>query len=235
MFGFFVLVLFASLTLVTCGGGGSGSYGNSPTRKGVFVDSPVEGLAYKTATLSGVTDVNGTFIYREQELEVGKETITIGEIITFLVGDIVLGLGIANEIVTPVDLVDEAVEELSPEQNPTVTNISRFLMSLDVDGDPDNGISISQKIRDACRGRSINFNQSVADFETDPEVVSLFVTLNGLGVFSDIGERKLCPVLDSRTHLRESLKEIKSMYVKIWEWIDSNNDGTNGPARPPGR
>jgi hypothetical protein len=143
------------------------------------------------------------------------------------VADIVLGHGIAKEIVTPVDLVDISVEGLNPEQNPTVTNICRFLMSLDVDGDPDNGIRISQEINEACRGRSIDFNQSVAAFETDPKVVSLFVTLNGLGVFSDVGERKLCPVLDSRTHLKESLKEIKSMYVKTWEWIDLNNDGTN--------
>lgn len=228
---FFFFLFTLSLFIYGCGGGGgsrgNGGDGNSLTIQGIFVDGPVEGLVYKTATLSGVTDVNGTFKYREQELEVGQETIIIGEIITFSVGDIVLGHGIAKEIVTPVDLVDVAVEELDPEQNPRVTNISRFLISLDIDGDPDNGISISREIREACRGRSIDFNLSVADFETDPEVVSLFVTLNGLGVFSDIGERKLYPVLQSRNHLKESLREIRSIYLKNWEWIDSNNDGTN--------
>ncbi len=230
----FLFFLFAlSLFIYGCGGGGgdggggTGGDGNSVTSQGIFVDGPVEGLEYKTATLSGVTDVNGTFNYRKERLEVGPETIMIGEMITFSVGDIVLGHGIAKEKVTPVDLVDVAVEELDPEQNPRVTNISRFLMSLDIDGDPDNGISISREIRDACRTRSIDFNLSVADFETDPEVVSLFVTLNGLGVFSDIGERKLYPVLQSRNHLKESLTEIRSIYLKNWEWIDSNNDGTN--------
>jgi len=230
--GQFFLFLFAFfLTAYGCGGGGGGGEGeSSATKQGIFVDGPVEGLEYKTATLSGVpdlsgvTDANGTFEYREEEVKHYEEIFIVGQLITFSVGDIVLGHGIAKEQITPVDLVDVAHEQQNPEENPTVTNISRFLISLDVDGDPDNGITISQEIREACAGRSIDFTQSVADFETDPDVLGLFVTLNGQGVFSDETERKLCPAQRSRIHLRNSLRELRSILVKTWEWIDSNND-----------
>jgi hypothetical protein len=68
--------LFASLT--ACGGGGGGGStavsepGNpavvaSATLTGVFVDAPTKGLAYKAlpSGLSGVTDVDGKFKYRD--------------------------------------------------------------------------------------------------------------------------------------------------------------------------
>ena len=226
----FIFLTLGALFLLAygCGGGGSGGGagdGGSLIKQGVFVDGPVEGLEYKTATQSGFTDVNGTYGYQEQEIEHHQEIIVVGELITFSVGDIVVGHGIAKAQMTPVDLVDAAQDQNNPEVNPTVTNISRLLVSLDVDGNPDNGITISQQIRDACRGISIDFTKSVADFEADPDVVSLFATLNDMGVFPEETERRLCPVLRSRTHLRESLRGIRSRPVKNWEWIDSNNDG----------
>jgi len=68
--------LFASLT--ACGGGGGGgstavsepvnpAVVASPTLTGVFVDAPTKGLVYKAlpSGLSGVTDVDGKFKYRD--------------------------------------------------------------------------------------------------------------------------------------------------------------------------
>jgi len=75
-----VRIVLCSITLsllAACGGGGGGSTavsdpGNpavvaSATLTGVFVDAPTKGLAYKAlpSGLSGVTDVDGKFKYRD--------------------------------------------------------------------------------------------------------------------------------------------------------------------------
>jgi len=73
-----VLSSFTLSLLAACGGGGGGGsaavseQGNpavvaSATLTGVFVDAPTKGLAYKAlpSGLSGVTDVDGKFKYRD--------------------------------------------------------------------------------------------------------------------------------------------------------------------------
>ena len=70
--------LAAAATLTACGGGG-GTASSGPTQVATFIDSPVEGLAFKSASRSGLTDRNGNFPY------------TPGETVTFSVGNIVLG------------------------------------------------------------------------------------------------------------------------------------------------
>ena len=76
----------AASALTGCGGGGgSGNSASSPgspaadpnqppsgeptakTVTGIFVDAPVQGLEYETATLSGKTNANGEFQYVEGE------------------------------------------------------------------------------------------------------------------------------------------------------------------------
>ena len=47
------------LFLYACGGGGGGT----PTDVGVFVDAPVEGLAYESGGITGTTDSAGKFTY----------------------------------------------------------------------------------------------------------------------------------------------------------------------------
>lgn len=69
-----------ALCMVSCGGGGGGSpaatgvstIGSDAASSGVlqqgrFIDSPVIGVAYKTATQSGFTGNNGEFAYRTGE------------------------------------------------------------------------------------------------------------------------------------------------------------------------
>lgn len=186
------------------GGGGSGTgassdAGTAPVLKeGTFIDSVVEGMEYETDTQSGATDGEGTFTYYE------------GEIVTFFIGDVVLGEAMAKPTMTPIDLVDEAVDET----HPTVVNICRFLQSLDVDGNIDDSINISAEIRDALTGQPpVDFNQTVENFTNDPGVQALFDTLNALNVF-DTGDRELCDAAQAADHLRKCLWHRENIIVR---------------------
>ncbi|MDX1696441.1 MAG: hypothetical protein R3208_21930 [Ketobacteraceae bacterium] len=93
--------------------------------RGQFVDSPVSGLFYRTDTREGFTDHNGYFEFAE------------GEIVSFYIGNIALGGARGSSILTPLDLSEG--QDLSD----TAVNILRLLQTLDYDGDPGNGISIT--------------------------------------------------------------------------------------------
>jgi penicillin amidase len=100
---------------------------------GVFKDSAVQGLKYKTATNDGMTDKNGRFYY------------CTGEMVTFFVGDIQLGEPApAKPYMTPKDLVPQ--DKGNPEKNKLL--IARFLQTLDNDDDLNNGIQITKEIHD---------------------------------------------------------------------------------------
>lgn len=115
------------LALSACGGDGSG--GGIITAVGQFKDSNTGGLSYVSGDQVGTTDSEGRFTY-----EVGKS-------VTFSIGGITLGTSNGKAVITPVDLVPEG--SLS---SVNVQNIVRFLMMLDDDGNPSNGINISPSI-----------------------------------------------------------------------------------------
>ncbi|MCP4577727.1 MAG: beta-lactamase family protein [Deltaproteobacteria bacterium] len=177
------------IIVLVCLFSGCGSDTNtSNVSKGVFLDSAVEGLTYESHH-SGITDSNGTFKY------------FAGDKVSFYIADVLLGQTSAKDRITPVDLVHGAVDETDP----TATNICRLLQSLDVDGNPDNGIRITDEINELVRGKNIVFNQSISDFETDPAVLELFTSLNEMGVFKGVWERTLCSAEQAQRHLRRSL------------------------------
>lgn len=134
-----IIIIAISLPIIVIGCGGNNEGGTS-AMVGIFVDSPVSGLEYETASQKGITDEDGTFKYQE------------GEIIIFSIGDVILGQGTAKETMTPIDLVNGATSTTDP----TVTNICRLLLSLDIDGDPSNGIAITDVIRNEFEGREID-------------------------------------------------------------------------------
>ena len=163
----------------------------SEARSGKFLDSAVEGLKYRTATQEGITDETGTFTYRE------------GETITFYIGDIVLGQSLAGETLTPVDIV-EGAEDASDTR---VTNICRFLQTLDEDGNPENGIRLDIAVHNEAEGRSIDFSVETGVFEDDPELENLIETLNSLRIFID-GRHLLISADSAQGHMNITLADI---------------------------
>jgi hypothetical protein len=158
------------LTLTACGGGGSDSATATATETastGVFIDSAVEGLQYETATQSGTTNSLGEYDY------------LAGETVTFSIGGIVLGSTIAGPVVTPLSLVPDATSAT----NPVVTNIVRLLLSLDSDGDPDNGITISSEVTTAANDLAVDFSE--ADLSADDGITSLLNNLPTLTLVSE--------------------------------------------------
>src|ERR1700722_3475956 len=101
---------------------------------GVFRGETVMGLGYVSGTHSGLTDTSGAFTYEE------------GQGITFSVGAVSVGaLTTAKALVTPVDLVAQGT---GPSNH--VLNVVRFLLMLDQDANPNNGIQISAAVTAAA-------------------------------------------------------------------------------------
>ncbi len=107
----------------------------APTLVGQFLDSPVQGLSYRTATLSGTTDASGRFNYRA------------GETVIFSIGGMDLPAVPGAALVTPLD-----VAGTSNVNDPKVVNLLVLLQSLDDDGDVTERIKIPTAAAAAAAG-----------------------------------------------------------------------------------
>ncbi|MAM85925.1 MAG: hypothetical protein CME36_01270 [unclassified Hahellaceae] len=211
------------LTLLACSSGDSGSpaqatdpvvgqpdrggAGQTPSSDepqvltGVFLDSPVANIDYRTASRVAVTNAKGEFSYLP------------GERVTFAIGDLALPAVAAAPIVTPLDMSTE--ERINDE----VTNIIRLLQSLDVDGNPENGITISEQAK--LNATQVIFAQTIADFAASTAVTQLLPNA-GLTI-TRIG---LIPVIDAISHLESQL-------ARLQDTIDPGADGD--PVTPDTR
>jgi len=153
-----LFILTLSFLILSACGNSDDPDASAPT--GVFIDSAVEGVTYVTATQSGTTDSAGTFTYLP------------GEIVSFYIGDILIGSAEGQDMLTPLDFVPGAVDETDPQ----VTNILRFVQSMDSDNNPDNGITISAASAAAAIGESLDFSLATVDFEA--AATALLATLN---------------------------------------------------------
>jgi predicted acyl esterase len=169
----------------------SKSPGKDKTLKGVFYDSPVQGLEYETQTISGITNENGEFQYYH------------GETATFSIGGLVLGAARGKSMVTPADLVIEVSGDVKRIRNQKVTSMARFLQSFARDGNVENGIVITDKVRSAVREYryKISFDQPEEAFTADANVKAL---LDGLNL-------TLPTASQARNHLRQSMYGIRKM------------------------
>ncbi|WP_157497718.1 hypothetical protein [Gilvimarinus chinensis] len=183
------ILLVIGGSMVGCGGGSSSSstissnatnsissessssYSSSPSsnglassriRLGYFIDSSVANLRYQTDTMSGYTDAHGQYQYLS------------GEQVIFSVGDMKFPPIPAQPTVTPLTLAGSDVP-----QNNVVTNIVRLLLSLDLDRDPTNGISISDMAHEA--GTPIDFSLDAEAFAQSSAVINLLSNASGTG------------------------------------------------------
>jgi hypothetical protein len=156
-----ISLAMASAALGACGGGGGSSTTTNVTvpnvtaSTGIFVDSPVGGINYSTATQGGKTSTKGEFLY------------VPGEAITFSIGNISLPTVAANATVTPLDIA-----KTTNINHQVVSNILVLLLSLDEDGDPSNGISIPTAAASQATN-AVNFDVSPAAFAANDAVIKL--------------------------------------------------------------
>lgn len=100
-----------TLLFVGCGSSGSSDGGGDPVEEtGVFLDSPVINIGYKTETKEGVTNASGEYHYVE------------GETVTFFMGDLEFPPVTASGIVTPLDLAGRYITSNSGEYDPSVAD-----------------------------------------------------------------------------------------------------------------
>ena len=145
------IILSVSVFVLTfvfsgCGGGGSdSSSGNATeTKSGVFLDSAVKGLTYKTVSKSGKTDAEGKFNYKN------------GEKVLFSLGGIQLGSATGSEILTPLEVLNaENIDD------PKVIKLLKFLQSVDSDNNASNGITISQDVLDNANSMDTNLTDEL--------------------------------------------------------------------------
>lgn len=191
----FVLLGLLSLIFIGCGSDSSSSSGGGTTplsvEQGVLIDSILIGVDYAGPTFSGVTDENGKFDYLE------------GEIVTFSIGDLVIGSSTGKDYVTPLDLVPGAADVTDP----TVTNICKLLQVLDEDGDLSNGINITDEIKEIVSDADLDFDASTDDFSDDTDVQDLLDDLNNGDVFTDPVPRDLPSDQEAQDHLQDTLDE----------------------------
>lgn len=230
------LGLLLTTLLTACGGGGSGGKPAAPsaeqpsgpaTLTGRFVDGPVSGLRYSTASQTGFTNSAGEFSY------------LAGETVSFYVGDILIGRAKAADTITPFDLagiappvssrdIRQVVEQINDSNKATsfelATNIAAFLQTIDEDGDPGNGQQIPTGIHALAAGGNINFMQNYWSFYADVPFRKLVAAGRSAGLWN--GSRAIKDPLSALDALYSGLGLTPAIdAVASHEW-DNNGDGS---------
>ncbi|HEY5806988.1 MAG TPA: Ig domain-containing protein, partial [Povalibacter sp.] len=171
---------------------------------GTFRDATVAGLGYSSGEQNGVTDSKGKFNYE------------VGESVTFAVGNVTLGTAAqGKELITPVDIVPNGTGT-----SRHVLNIVRFLLMLDRDGEPDNGIEISEAIRTAAA------DWSAVDFAT-PNLPDELAQIIAAAQAADGGSHALPSLGEAKGHLSETFFCTHSgLYLGTTTW-DAPSPGTS--------
>lgn len=152
----YILPVLSALALNACGGGSSSS--SSAAYRGQFIDSPVSGLNWATATRSGVTDKDGYFEYDNK-----------GESISFSVGNLPLGSVKADNKIHVFDFGKSTDDEL----NNKALRIAQLLQTLDADSNPSNGIQLSSEVKEKFSSTTaVNFNVEQARWDSQMASVS---------------------------------------------------------------
>ncbi|RGP55883.1 alpha/beta fold hydrolase [Pseudomonas abyssi] len=123
---------------------GSGSSG-SDQEVGRFIDGPVSGLEYRSASGNGKTNSDGEFRYKP------------GERVYFSLAGMPLGSAPGQALIGPQDIIDAAEDS----SHPAVINVARLLQTLDADENLNNGIELSPAVSDALS----DFQQQNPSFE----------------------------------------------------------------------
>ncbi|GAB0057809.1 hypothetical protein SIID45300_02141 [Candidatus Magnetaquicoccaceae bacterium FCR-1] len=162
-----------------------------PSKTGVFLDSPVGGVTYTAGNVTGITTSSGGYAYKP------------GDIVVFRIGDIVLGSSQGQNYVTPVDLAPA-------KSSNAIVNILRLLQTLDSDGNPNNGIQISEQAQEAAKGVTVDINASIEEFGSNNQLISL---VSNPDLF-DPGlppKEGLLSAVEAMAHFKSTLQELADL------------------------
>lgn len=202
-----LMVVMISIFLFGCGS----STDSEKLQTGIFVDNTVEGLKFESGSRVGFTDQEGQFYFKDSDT------------VTFSIGGLVIGsTSSPKEILTPFDI--DGLDD-SFVTHPKVINISRLLQTLDEDEDADNGILISEAIRNAVEEWAKNENVEEFEFDDDTnfenQMTSLLDHLNVGG-----GSRTLVSKEDAIAHFFKSLADHNATPVVMINLGDGFTNGT---------
>ena len=143
-------------------------------RTGHFRDSAVGGALVKSPTFDARTDDSGKFYYFPDEKA------------TFSIGAVILGEAVLTKRVTPLDFFAG-----SDTTDPRVINMARLLQSLDGDGWPQGGITITPEVEICLETAVENLGVGSLDFADDGmiddvinETIVLCADVEGLSLLS---------------------------------------------------
>jgi predicted acyl esterase len=171
---------------------------------GIF-SGPICGLKYASPSRSGITNERGEFQYGA------------GEGVTFFVGGIVLGTAAGAPRINLAGLVNSVDGKIDRLHVPAITNLARFVLSLDNHGNIESGLAIAPAVHDLLGPMFFNWALSETDFAADPTVCKIFDTLNAApGVFTTNQPRSLRSGASARNELRRNIRGIiKQTEVRI--------------------
>jgi len=186
-FQLFKIAAVAALALAGFACSDSSSSGSS-TKTAKFVDSVVVGLGYKTSSgLKGVTNEEGEFEYKA------------GDTVIFFIGDIEFpGVIPSGNYVTPAHIANTQ----DWEDSYMAVNIVRFLLSIDEDGNPDNGIQIPEAYTELAADMYVQFTADFDNFQY--YLIDFFAAIEE--EFEK--ELELVSVNAARAHLKATIKEL---------------------------
>ena len=181
----FVVISLLGFGLTACGGGGGG--GGPKVYSGVFKDSNVQGMQFVSGGQKNITGKNGEFKYEA------------GSTVKFSVGGVTLGTAKAKNVMTPMDLVSKGKAD-----SLEVVNRVRFLMMLDKDADPVNGIEIDKRVLEVAKKEwgSVNFGKG---FPSDKEY-----RMSNQAVRADNGDHYFPTSDQAKSHFNKTLSGIKA-------------------------
>ncbi|HHS99971.1 MAG TPA: hypothetical protein ENK73_03855 [Thiomicrospira sp.] len=213
--------LVSSMVLTGCGGATSENVAaESEALTGSLIDSEVEGVEYQTTSgLTGVTNEHGHFDYHA------------GDEVEFRVGQLVLGSTEVAEdgLVTPMNLTEgvsyssaDLRQITADKQLQTQTTLMlRLLQSMDADSHPENGIQISEKLRNQLdQAELVNIQDTPF---TEEELIAYNETLGSVIDSNQDGELDVSSE-EAETHFVESVSSWENGY-RSEEGNVENQDG----------
>ncbi|MGJ8687720.1 MAG: thrombospondin type 3 repeat-containing protein, partial [Spongiibacteraceae bacterium] len=207
-----VAVSTLSLVLLACSGGSSGGGAPAGSKTGQFVDAPITDIAYRVN--NGVetfyTGPNGEFSYSH------------GDQLTFYIGSLVVGSAPGAPFITPLTLAQSAGISAADQQLFTV-NLSRFLMTIDDDGDPSNGLVLARFALLEAEALQLDAQDFLAaDFDSSPTASfarKISTELDGSGEL-------VTPEVAS-AHLEQTRADLADGQFDNDGGVDSDSDGIN--------